>query len=413
MVTERMPSAGDDAALRRAGPDGGAVGAAVGERLVLASGAPSAEPRSLRIGIAGVHGHGRGHVDASLALDGAELAAVADPRGGGAVPTSVRVYADATEMIAAGGLDVVVLSTPIPTHAPLATAALAAGAHVLLEKPPVVSVAEHEQLLAAQRASSRTLQVGFQSLVSEGVAAARELIASGEIGTLVHLGAVGLWSRSEQYWTRARWSGHRVIDGQVVADGAATNPLAHALATALAIAGARDAAQVTAVELDMYRANDIDTDDTSSVRVRLASGRTIAAALSVTAPRRHEPFVLLRGTRGHARYYYTLDLLQVHRDGDPLPRTHEYRRIGLLQNLTAHIRSGDPLLVPLEATGAFTAVLEAIVASPPPTRIPPSAYDVIASGDETFRVVAGVEKWSARAAWEGRTFREVGAPWAT
>ncbi|MGA7148627.1 MAG: Gfo/Idh/MocA family oxidoreductase, partial [Microbacterium sp.] len=178
----------------------------------------------LRVGIAGVHGHGRSHVEAALALgDEVELVAVADPRGGGDVDPRVRVHADAGEMLAAGGLDIAILSTPIPTHADLAVRALGAGAHVLLEKPPVVSTAEHERVDAAARAAGRSVQVGFQSLASAGVAAARDLAASGDLGELEHLGAVGLWSRSEQYWRRSPWAGRRHgDDGGVVADGAVT-----------------------------------------------------------------------------------------------------------------------------------------------------------------------------------------------
>lgn len=365
-----------------------------------------------RVGIAGVHGHGRGHVDAALALGSrVDLVAVADPRGGGDLPDGVRVFGDASAMIDAGGLDIVVLSTPIPTHAELAELSLASGAHVLLEKPPVVSIAEHTRVDAAADAAGRSVQVGFQSLASAGIAAARDLAASGKIGDLEHIGAVGLWSRSEGYWRRSSWSGRRrTADGDVVADGAVTNPLAHAVATALAIGGARRPDDVLDIRTDLRRANDIETDDTSSLVISLASGLRIAAALSVTAPRRHEPYVLLRGSRGHALYFYTLDLLQVHPSGAALPRTFEFARTGLLAGLVSHAVDGAPLTVPLADTGAFTRVLEAVVASPEPAPVSPDQITVAVQGDERFRVVSGVEEWSERAAWEAKTFRELGVP---
>lgn len=367
----------------------------------------------LRVGIAGVHGHGRSHVEAALALgDAVRLVAVADPRGGGDVDSDVRVHADARDMLDAGDLDIAILSTPIPTHADLAVRALAAGAHVLLEKPPVVSTIEHDRVDAAARAAGRSVQVGFQSLAGEGIAAARDLAASGELGDLEHLGAVGLWPRSEQYWRRSPWAGRRHSDdGGVVADGAVTNPLAHAVATALAIAGARQAGDIAGIRADLHRANDIETDDTSSLVIELTDATRIAAALSVTAPRRHEPYVLLRGSRGHALYFYTLDLLQVHRAGSALPQTFQFRRAGLLADLVSHASRGTPLAVPLADTGAFTRVLEHVVASPPP-RVAASAHvSRLARGDETFRAVDGIERWSERVAWEGRTFSELGAPW--
>ncbi|QKJ18661.1 Gfo/Idh/MocA family protein [Microbacterium hominis] len=368
-----------------------------------------------RLGIAGVHGHGRSHVDAALALQRAgavELVAVADPRGGGDVPDGTTVFADAEAMLAGIPLDVAVLSTPIPTHADLTLRALDAGAHVLLEKPPVVSGEEHRRVVQGAMDAGRGVQVGFQSLGSDGIDAARDLVASGAIGDLVHIGAVGQWSRSEEYWRRAPWAGHRVRAGRLVADGAATNPLAHALATALAIAGAAALDDVVAVDLDMYRANDIATDDTSSMLLTLASGTVVAAGLAVTAARRHEPYVLLRGTRGHALYWYTLDVLSLHPSGAHLPRTWVFPRAGLLADLVDYARTGSPLRVPLDATGAFTRVLESIVAAPAPASIGAAHIEVRRGGDESFRVVRGVEEWTERVAWEARTFAQLGAPWA-
>ncbi|GAA2975247.1 putative dehydrogenase [Microbacterium terrae] len=363
----------------------------------------------LRIGIAGVHGHGRSHVEAALSLgDAVDLAAVADPRGPGEVPSTTRHFADAAAMIADESLDIVVLSTPIPTHAELTIAALGRGSHVLLEKPPVPSVSDHHAVVDAATASARTVQVGFQSLGSDGVQATVDAAASGVIGDVVHYGAVGLWSRSEEYWRRAPWAGHRVLDGRLVADGAVTNPLAHALMTALAIAGAEHPDAVADVDLDLRRANDIAADDTSSLVVTLADGRRIAAGLAVTAPRRHEPYVLVRGTRGHLVYHYTLDLLHVFRDGSALPRTYEFARRGLLADLVAHASTGTPAAVPIARTGAFTGILEAVVSGPEPLPIAASLITRVQHDAEWFRLVDGVGDAVERVAWEGRTFRGLG-----
>lgn len=367
---------------------------------------------TLRIGLAGVHGHGRGHVETALALQrdgGVRIVAVADPNGPGDVPDGVAHHLDAAGMVAREDLDIVVLSTPIPTHAALAEAALGRGAHVLLEKPPVVSVAEHTRLLRVEAASGRAVQVGFQSLGGDGVAATADAAASGIIGDIVHVGAVGVWTRSEQYWRRAAWSGHRRRHGRVVADGAVTNPLAHALATALAVAGAAAPEDVAAVETDMRRANDIATDDTSSLRLRLRDGTTLVAALVTTGAQRHEPYVLVRGTRGHLLHFYTLDLLQIFRAGAALPQTFRFGRHDLLAQLCAHARDGDPLSVPLVRTGAFTRVLEAIVDGPDAVPLPPDRVTLEVRGDERFRVVADIAEIAERAAWEALLFGEFDA----
>ena len=125
-----------------------------------------------RIGVAGTHGHGATHVDAARELERegrAVLAAVADHRAPGPELAGVPAYHEASEMIASESLDVVVLSTPMHTHLPLAEAALATGAHVLLEKPPTPTLDEFHRLVAASAASGRAVQLGFQSLGSSAV----------------------------------------------------------------------------------------------------------------------------------------------------------------------------------------------------------------------------------------------------
>lgn len=369
---------------------------------------------TLRVGVAGVHGHGRGHLDHALALQErgiVDVVAVADPRGAGEELHGVTGYADAEAMIQEERLDVAVFSTPIPTHAPLTLAALAAGAHVLLEKPPVVTVADHHAVVDAARRAERRVQVGFQSLASDGIVATTDALESGVIGDLRHIGAVGVWSRSEEYWRRAPWAGHRRLNGRVAADGVVTNPLAHAMASALAIAGARGPEDVAAVETDLWRANDMATDDTSSVRVTLSDGTIVAAGLTTSGEVRHEPYVLVRGSRGHLVYHYTLDTLHVFRDGAALSRTYRFGRRQLLEDLCTHVATGSELAVPIESTGAFTRVLEAVVTGPEPTEISSRGWTRRTVEGGHFRIVDGIADLAERAAWDARLFRELDVDW--
>lgn len=187
----------------------------------------------------GVHGFGTHHLRnlARLAAAGRiELVAVADPQPPVpcAVPPSAAVYAGLDDLLpATRNLDLVIVATPIQTHAPLALAALATDADLYLEKPPVASLADFNRLCAAAQESGRGVQIGFQSLGSHALEAISELLAAGTIGTLGGISATGRWVRDRAYYKRSRWAGKRSINGVDVVDGVATNPLAHAVATAL------------------------------------------------------------------------------------------------------------------------------------------------------------------------------------
>ncbi|MGC5013397.1 DUF6807 family protein [Streptosporangium sp. DT93] len=354
--------------------------------------------KPVRVVVAGIHGHGRNHVEnvRRLAATGrAELAGVCDtrPADGLDVPWS----ADLASLIAGTGAEVAVIATPIHTHAPLAVAALRAGAHVLLEKPPTPSVEEFEQISAAVAETGLACQVGFQSLGSAAVPAAAGLLGE----PIRAVGVAGSWTRPFSYYTRAPWAGRRRLDGVDVMDGALTNPFAHAVATALAVAGADAVSSVEGIELELYRANAISSDDTSSARLRLSDGTVIAITVSLCGGRRTEPYLHLHGDTRSALLFYTLDEVEV--DG---VRTG-FDRTDLLSNLLAHVREGEELLVPLERTGGFTRVLDEIRRAPDP--LPATGFRT----EPSRLVLPGIEGLAVRAAAELRTLSELGFPGGT
>jgi predicted dehydrogenase len=84
------------------------------------------------------------------------------------------------------------ICTPGSSHAEIATAALAAGKHVLCEKPLANTVAEAERMVAAaQQARARGVRsmVGFNYRRVPAAAFARDLVAAGKIGTVRHVRA--------------------------------------------------------------------------------------------------------------------------------------------------------------------------------------------------------------------------------
>ncbi|HZX07355.1 Gfo/Idh/MocA family oxidoreductase [Kribbella sp.] len=353
--------------------------------------------------VVGIHGHGASHVRNVQRLATAELVAVADPQGGGDLPASVQVFAGLDELLAAVEVDVVVICTPIQTHVPLAELAMRAGADVLLEKPPTASLAEFEQLAAVAEETGRALQVGFQAQASEATLTLAKQIADGEFGELRGISATGKWVRTARYFQRARWSGRRRLDGIDVVDGAVTNPLAHATAAALLLDGSTGVDDVRSIETELYRANPIESDDTSSVRITTSRGTPILIAVTLCAIEHLDAAVIVHGSKRRAVLTYQADLI----DGT------KYGRADLLENLLAHRADPSvPLYVPLEATGGFTRVVEAVRTAPDPAVIPPGLIQWDGEGLDRRPILQDVETWIDRASDELSLFSELGAPWA-
>jgi hypothetical protein len=193
-----------------------------------------------------------------------------------------------------------------------------------------------------------------------------------------------------------------------VVDGAVTNAFAHSIATALLVDGSGGADQVQSVETDLYRANPIEADDTSTVRVRTTRGTTVLAALTLCAEQAGlEPNIIVHGSAGRAVLRYTTDQLEI----DGQPTRIEPLRDDLLENLLEHRADpGVPLLAPLSATGGFTRVLEAVRLSPP-EEIGADLVRWQGDGLQRHPVVLEVENWVAQAAEDLALFSELGAPW--
>ncbi|QBQ39274.1 Gfo/Idh/MocA family oxidoreductase [Pseudoduganella plicata] len=98
-----------------------------------------------------------------------------------------RCYTDYREMAHAeaareDGIDVVAIVTPNHLHAPVATAFLEAGIHVICDKPLAISTAEGEALAALARRHNRVFALTHTYTGYPMVRHARELVASGAIG---------------------------------------------------------------------------------------------------------------------------------------------------------------------------------------------------------------------------------------
>jgi predicted dehydrogenase len=336
------------------------------------------------IAVVGIHGHGATHVAHARELErhgAAHLAAIADPippgNETGLVGAMTPHFTSLRACLAEGGIDVVIIATPISTHCEQARAALAAGCDVLLEKPPAASVAEFVEIGRAADRMGGLIQVGFQSLGSHAVRELSAMVRAGAIGRLESVAIEGMWLRTTSYWQRSRWARRRTIGGVSVVDGVATNPLAHSFAAALALLGCSGPGGITGVELDQYHVNEIEADDTSSVRLSTPAGPSITAALTLCAPSEKPPVIVVQGSEGSIELVYIEDTAVMRDRTGLVVRDLSFERDDLLKNLL-DVRSrrlrGEPgadegLLVPLRSTSAFMELLEAVRNAPAPRPI--------------------------------------------
>ncbi|HWL52766.1 MAG TPA: Gfo/Idh/MocA family oxidoreductase [Chthoniobacteraceae bacterium] len=126
-------------------------------------------------------------------------AAFAAEHGGTAHPSLAALLENAKP-------DYLVICTPHPTHGEIIRQALAAGVHVLVEKPFTVLAAEARQCLAAAKASGLLIGVNYQMRLRPVRQRMLQLVREGVLGKVVRVTLVSTaWFRSDAYYQSSPW----------------------------------------------------------------------------------------------------------------------------------------------------------------------------------------------------------------
>lgn len=195
----------------------------------------------------------------------------------------IPVYANLEDFYREQRADLAVISSPIHLHAEHTCSALAAGSHVLLEKPAAASTEDVDRMIAARDEAGKFAAVGFQWSFADSVLALKADILRGRLGRPLRARALTLWPRTEAYYGRNDWAGRkRDAAGRWILDSPVSNAMAHHLHNLLFLLGtARDkSAEPLLVEARLARANDIETFDTAAVRLATAGGVQILFLVS-------------------------------------------------------------------------------------------------------------------------------------
>ena len=148
----------------------------------------------VRIAVLGCGYWGPNHIRNFLALQhmGAVMSVAVDPNPARRRQVenqypNVAVSADWQDAILNPDIDAVVVATPARMHFEHASRALAAGKHVLVEKPIATSFAEAVELARIAAENDRVLMVGHTFQYAEAVSHIRDVITSGELGDLSYI----------------------------------------------------------------------------------------------------------------------------------------------------------------------------------------------------------------------------------
>ncbi|CAM5373377.1 Inositol 2-dehydrogenase/D-chiro-inositol 3-dehydrogenase [Streptomyces hirsutus] len=217
----------------------------------------------------------RAHIDrtelvAAVDVDPDRLDAFRELAGG-----QVAGYASVEVMLDAVRPDLVLIGTPPSLHREQTVASLRAGAWALCEKPLCLSLAEYDEIAAAEAASGAYASVIFQHRYGSGSVLARELIASGALGTPLVAHCQTTWHPDVAYYA-VPWRGRWATEG----GGPTMGHGIHQYDLLLHLLGPWEEIRAMAGRL----VHDTESEDVSTALVRFRGGALATVVNSVLSP---------------------------------------------------------------------------------------------------------------------------------
>ena len=170
--------------------------------------------RTMNIAVVGAGAMGRLRARAARDTPDLKLIAVVDPDLGAARQAAggrAEVHVDAARVFENPDVDVIVVSAPVQHHEEIAVEALAAGKHVLCEKPLSNSAASCERILEQAERSGKQLAVGFNYRYLPSFRYVKDVIDKGVIGRIDHVRILGGHDGLANF--RARWMYEASLSG--------------------------------------------------------------------------------------------------------------------------------------------------------------------------------------------------------
>jgi UDP-N-acetyl-2-amino-2-deoxyglucuronate dehydrogenase len=177
----------------------------------------------------------------------------------------LAIYTDYNAFLKHPGLHIVNVCTPSGAHLEPASAAAAAGKHVVVEKPLEVTLERCDSLIAACRKARVKLCTIFPSRFSPVNVALKHAIDAGRFGRLTLGDTYVKWWRTQEYYDGGGWRGTWKLDG----GGAFMNQAIHNVDLLQWFMG--DVAEVTALTATLAHER-IEVEDTGIAAVRFKNG---------------------------------------------------------------------------------------------------------------------------------------------
>lgn len=208
--------------------------------------------------------------------------------------TGAKGYADIESLLAAGNIDIVILTTPSGVHPSQAVKCANAGFHVLTEKPMATKWEDGLRMVRACEEAGVRLFVVKQNRRNATLQLLKKAVEQKRFGRIYMVALNVFWQRPQAgYYDQAKWRGTWELDG-----GAFMNQASHYVDLLEWLIGPIESLHAYAGTL----ARDIEAEDTGVLSVKWRSGALGSLNVTMlTYPKNLEGSITILGEKGTVR----------------------------------------------------------------------------------------------------------------
>jgi predicted dehydrogenase len=309
-------------------------------------------------------------------------------------------------------LDLCFIPTGISMHAPMAIAAMQAGANVFVEKPVTATLNEFEAIKKAEKESGKFVAVGYQTIYQPAIAKIKNAILDGKLGKINTIKFYGLSVRDKAYYSRNNWAGCIKNGKNWILDSPFNNAMAHQINLICFFAGKtfESSATLKTVQAELFKVNpNIQNADNAAIEMITDDNKKLLYYATHNAKDNPQPQLIISGSKGTVTWTFAKTICNI--DGKECCSENNDNRDHVMDAVLNKIKGKESFICDLSIAGTQTLAMNAAHASSKIIEVPEDYVITQEYNNNTSEHLKGISKVMLTAFSEERLYSTNDYPW--
>lgn len=309
-------------------------------------------------------------------------------------------------------IDICFIPTGISMHAPMAIAAMQAGANVFVEKPVTALLSELDAIKKVEKDSGKFVAVGYQTIYQPAIAKIKNAILDGKLGEVHTIKFYGISVRDKAYYSRNNWAGCIKNADSWILDSPFNNAMAHQINLLCFFAGKtfESSASLKTVQANLFKVNpNIQNADNAAIEMISDDNKKMLYYVTHNAKDNPDPQLVIEGSKGSINWTFTKTICNI--DGKECCSENNDNRDHVMDAVLNKAKGKKSFICGLEIAGTQTLAMNAAHASSKIIEVPQEYVITQAYKGNTSERLKDIEKVILTAFDENRLYSTNDYPW--